>query len=148
MVEARVQITKKLNKVLTEEIEQLNGIEEEKKARKTEMFQELKIKVKPKMVIVNRELADLKNMFRDFSDKNQADGKPVFTKTLGFYLDGLKFDSGTVMGGLDAEIAAVKSELDQMKNANLVMIKSLMERVNFSEEQYNYMKEFQFQKEK
>ena len=30
------------------------------------MFEELKMKVRPKMVVVNRELADMRSIFKDF----------------------------------------------------------------------------------
>ena len=49
------------------------------------MFEELKMKVRPKMVVVNRELGDMASIFRDFSDKNSDDDKPVFAKTLEYY---------------------------------------------------------------
>ncbi len=62
------------------------------------------------MIIVNRGLSDLASIFNDFNDKHQEDGKPVLTKTVGFYLDGLKFDSGKVLDGLEDEIAGAKRE--------------------------------------
>ena len=98
------------------------------------MFEELKMKVRPKMTVVNRELTDMKSIFKDFSDKNQEDGKPVLTKKLAFYLESLKFDSGKVMGGLDDEITSVKREIEQMNKTNLDKINELMERFSFSEE--------------
>jgi hypothetical protein len=74
------------------------------------MFEELKLKVRPKLLIVNRELAGLSKIIRDFDDKNSEDCKPVFTKKVGFYLDGLQFDSGKVLDGLEDEIAGAKRE--------------------------------------
>ncbi len=90
------------------------------------------MKVRPKLVVVNRELAGLSKIIRDFDDKNSEDGKPVFTKTVGFYLDGLQFDSGKVLDGLDDEIKAVKSEMEQIHQLNLQDLRSWMERVSLS----------------
>ena len=39
-----------------------------------EMFEELKLKVRPKLVVVNKELADMTSIFRDFNDKHEEDG--------------------------------------------------------------------------
>ncbi len=72
------------------------------------MFEELKIKIRPKMVVVKRELAETLSIFKDFNNKNLEDGKSVFTKTFGFYQNGLKFDSDKLMVGLDEEIVALK----------------------------------------
>jgi hypothetical protein len=58
----------------------------------------------------------------------------VFTKTVGFYLDGLQFDSGKILGGLDGEIKAVKSEMEQIHQLNLEELKSWIERINLSKE--------------
>jgi hypothetical protein len=58
----------------------------------------------------------------------------VFIKTVGFYLDGLQFDSGKVLGGLDDEIEAVKIEMEQMHQLNLEELKSWMERISLSKE--------------
>ena len=85
MVEANTDFTNELNTFLTEKIENVNRVQAEKHARKIEMFEELKMKVKPKMVMINRELAVVTGIFKDFSDKNQEDGKPFFTKTIEFY---------------------------------------------------------------
>ncbi len=64
--------------------------------------------------MVKRELAEISKIIRDFDDNNSEDGKPVFTKTIGFYLDELKFDSGKVLGWFEDEIKAVKSEKNQI----------------------------------
>jgi len=92
------------------------------------------LKVRPKLVVVNRELAELSKIIREFDEKNSEDGKPVFTKKVGFYLDGLQFDSGKILGGLDDEIKAVKSEMEQMHQLNLEELKSWMERFSISKE--------------
>ena len=91
------------------------------------------MKVRPKLVVVNRELAGLSKIIRDFDEKNSEDDKPVFTKKVGFYLDGLQFDSSKVLDGIDDEIKAVKSEMEQMNQLNLEKIKSLVEIISLSE---------------
>ena len=68
------------------------------------------MKVRPKIVIVNRELAKISSIIKDFDDKNSEDGKPVFFKTVEFYLNELTFDLNKIMGGIDEEIKAVKHE--------------------------------------
>ncbi len=105
------------------------------------MLEELKIKVKPKMVVVKRELAKISKIIRDFEDENSEVGMPVFSKTVGFFLDGLQFDSAKVLGGLDDEIQELKREGEKMHQLNLEKIKSLMERVSLSEEKYKSMQE-------
>ncbi len=63
----------------------MKSLEEEKLTRKIDVLEELKIKVRPKIFVVKKELADLSSIFKKFDDKNQEDGKPVLTKTIGFY---------------------------------------------------------------
>ena len=48
----------------------------------TEEYEELRIRVKPKMLVVVKELADVAKIFADFQKKHEAGGKKVFTKTL------------------------------------------------------------------
>ena len=57
-----------------------------------EEFEELKIKVKPKMIVAARELSDVANIFRAYWEKHQNGGRTVFSKKLEFYLDALRFD--------------------------------------------------------
>ncbi len=90
------------------------------------------MKVRPKMVVVNRELVELSKIIRDFDEKNSEDSKPVFTKTVGFYLNILQFDSVKILGGLEDEIKAVKIEMEQMHQLNLEELKSWMERISLS----------------
>jgi predicted sulfurtransferase len=70
MVQANTEITNKLNNFLIEEFELLNRVEAEKHVLKIEKFEELKMKIKPKIVVVNKELADISSIFQDFDDKN------------------------------------------------------------------------------
>ena len=50
--------------------------------------------------MASRELADVATILSAFQDKHQADGRPVFTKSIGFYLKALKFESQHILGGL------------------------------------------------
>ena len=48
----------------------------------TEEYEELRIKVKPKIFVVCKELADVAKIFANFQKKHEAGGKKVFTNTL------------------------------------------------------------------
>ena len=48
----------------------------------------------------------------------------MFTKTLQFYFDELKFEPKIVMAALDQEIVAIKSELEKINQLRLDRIKS------------------------
>ena len=71
------------------------------------------MKVKPKIVVAARELADAAKIFKAFQKKHETGGKQVFTKKLDYYLDALKFDSGKTMAGLDEEIEVMKRSIEQ-----------------------------------
>ena len=71
------------------------------------------MKVKPKIFVAARELADAANIFKAFQKKHEAGGRQVFTKKLDYYLDALKFDSGKIMAGLDEEIEVMKRLIEQ-----------------------------------
>jgi hypothetical protein len=45
--------------------------------------------VESKIIGVYSELDKIEKIIRNFDNKNSESGKPVFTKTVGFYLDGL-----------------------------------------------------------
>ena len=100
---------------------------EETQANKIEEYEELKIKVRPKLVLVMRELADVEKILKAFQNKHEAGGKPVFTKTPEFYFEALKFDSSKIMDALDGEIEVMKRELDKMQQLRLERIKSVQE---------------------
>ena len=70
------------------------------------------------MAVVTRELAQIEKMFKDFQSEHEADGMPVFTKKLDFYLEALKFNSDKVMGGLDDEISASMREIEEKQKLN------------------------------
>ena len=56
------------------------------------------------MAVVKRELAKIEEIFKDFQNEHEREGRPVFTKKLDYFLDALKFNSDKVMQGLDDEI--------------------------------------------
>ena len=82
------------------------------------------MRVKPKIVQAARLLADAENEFRDFQKNHEVFGRKVFTKTLDYYLNALKFDSGKAMDGLDEEIQVNKRMIDQINLLRLARIKS------------------------
>ena len=106
------EVKDKLNsvfmKAIKNEIEALDKKMEDKQAGKIEELVELKIKVKPKLVVVKRELENVVEIFKAYQNKNEACSKLVLTKRLEFYLEALKFDSGKVIGSLDDEIEVMK----------------------------------------
>ena len=73
------------------------------------------MKVKPKIAVAARALADVANIFRAFQQKHAAGGRRVFTKTLDYYLDAVKCDSAKAMAGLDEEIQVMKRLLEQTR---------------------------------
>ena len=93
MVEANAQITDEFNKMMIEAIDNQFTKTLEKQSGLIEHYEELKIRVRPKIIVASRELADVAKILSAFQGKNQADGRPVFTKTLEFYLKALKFES-------------------------------------------------------
>jgi hypothetical protein len=91
------------------------------------LYEELKRKVKPKLLLAGRELTDVAKLISDFDTKHQVDGKPVFNRTLKFYLDAIRFESKPIIDGLDEEIANLKREIDKTHNERVARIKSLEE---------------------
>ena len=85
----------------------------------------------------------------------------MFTRTLEFYLEALKYESKTVMGGLEEEIALLKEEMEKLRQQRLERIKSvsdcaqdftkglmeqplkMIERISLSQEDFFFMKETQ-----
>jgi hypothetical protein len=47
-----------------------------------------------------------------FQGQHQADSRPVFTKSLEFYLKALKIESQQILDGLEEEIGTLKSEME------------------------------------
>jgi hypothetical protein len=74
-----------------------------------------------------RELSAVLSFLKEFSKKNENCGRTFFTKTLEYYLEALKFDSGKVMNGLDEEIIASNKELEKINKLKLDRIKILQE---------------------
>ena len=104
MVEAKSQLHEELNAAILKAIEAEFKAQVDNLAFQGEEYEELKIRVKPKILLASRELADVVKILRDFQNKHGADGKTVFAKTLQFYLDALKFDPQIVMAALNQEI--------------------------------------------
>ena len=111
MVEANSQFQEDLNALIIKAIEAEFKAKIDNLSIKSEEYEELKMRVKPKLVMASKELADAVNILKDFDNKNRVDGKIVFTQTLQFYLDALKFDQKIVTAALDQEIEAIKKEL-------------------------------------
>ena len=57
-----------------------------------EEFEELKTKIRPKMVVAARELNNVMEILKAFWEKHLNSGRTVCTKSVQFYLDELKFD--------------------------------------------------------
>ena len=70
----------------------------------TEEYEELRIRIKLKMAVVLRELADSAKIFEDFKKKQKASSKKLFAKNLQYYMNALKFNVKTVMDDLDEEV--------------------------------------------
>ena len=71
------------------------------------------MKVEPKIVGAAKALADAENEFRAFQKKNEIGDRRVFTKTLEYYVDALKFNSGKAMAGLNDEIEVLKRLIEE-----------------------------------
>ena len=68
----------------------------------------------------------MKGLVKDFEKKNKAGGRPVFMKSLDFYLDGLKkYEYKKVLVALEEEIQALKRELEEMLKIKVDRIKIL-----------------------
>ena len=111
------------------------------------------MKVKPKIVIAARELADAAKIFKAFQKKHEVTGRQVFTRRLDFYLDALKFDAGKSIAGLDEEIDFFKRLIDQTNNQMLFLehslkIKELSEALSLAEAQNKAIKDQALQAEK
>ena len=70
-------------------------------------------------------IADAVKLLTDFQIKHGAGGKTVFSQTLQFYLDALKFDPKIIVIALENEINVIKSELDKIKQLRMDRIKSV-----------------------
>ena len=85
MVEANIQISEEINAAIIKEIDaKFKNLLDAQEGLKEE-FEELKSKVKPKILVAAKALADAENDFGTFQKKHEAGGKQVFTKTLKFY---------------------------------------------------------------
>ena len=116
-----VEMSQEFTRMMINEIESQFRQQLDDQTRMFEAFEELKTKVRPKMVVVKRELADVAKIFRDFQNKYE---QPVFTKGLEFYLKALEYESKTVVDGLDEEIAFHQKEIDKLEQLKLYRIKT------------------------
>ena len=85
----------------------------------------------------------------------------MFTRTLEFYLEALKYESKTVMDGLEEEIALLKKEMEKLRQLRLERIKNvsecaqeftkglikhpekMIERISISEEKLSFWKDLE-----
>ena len=77
--------------------------------------------------MAGRELADVAKILTDFNIQHQDGDKPVFGRSLQFFLDEIKFESKIVIDGLDEDIAKLKREIDKTNELRIARIKSLEE---------------------
>ena len=63
-------------------------------------YEELQRCVKTKLVAADKQLVDAANLLKSFYNKHQG-GRLVFTETLDYYVNELKFDYKKVMKGLE-----------------------------------------------
>ena len=84
--------TEEINQAMVIEMESQIKLTRESQERRIEAFEELKNRVRPKMVVVKRELADVVKIFKDFHDEYEEQGRPVFVKTLNYYEKLFEFD--------------------------------------------------------
>ena len=67
------------------------------------------MKVKPKIFGAARFLVEAENEIRAFQKQHEAGGRQVFSKSLDYHLDALKFNSVLAIAGLDDEIKVIES---------------------------------------
>ncbi len=114
MVEAKSQLHKELYAVLLKAIEAEFKAKAENFTFQVEDLEELKIKVKPRLLTATKELENVVKLLRNFQNKHGAGGKSVLNKTLQFYLNALKFDPQIIMAALDNEIEVIQTELEKI----------------------------------
>ena len=114
---------------------------EDRRARHTEAYQDLKHTVKSKLALATRELTEVAKILRDFHNKQLAEGRRGLTKPLEYYLNELKFGSIKITAGLEEEIEAIERETQQTNQLNLDELAILMDRVRLSNEEYLSQKE-------
>ena len=81
-------------------------------------------------------MTDVTNIFRTFWNKRKNSVRTVFSKTLEFYLNALKFDPQKILEGLTEEITILKREMEERKKIQTENLLSWMERISLSKEQY------------
>ena len=114
----------------------------EKHGTRTDEYISLHHRIKAKSLRVKQEQAEMKQLLKEFEKKHQAGGRPVFIKTLRFYLDSLNaFEYKKILAGLKEEIQALKSELEETYKIEMDRIKFFKEFVGSPEEHFKSMQE-------
>ena len=68
----------------------------------------------------------MKNLLKEFEQKHKACGRPVFIKSLDFYIESLKaFEFKKILVGLEEEIEALKKEMEDRTVTEVNMIKNI-----------------------
>ncbi len=70
----------------------------------------------------------------DFHNKEKAECRRGFAKTLDYYLNELKFNHVKIIEGLNEEINLVEKEMERINTLNLDELAILMDRVWLSNE--------------
>ena len=85
-------------------------------------------RIKAKSAKVENEKTEMENMLKEFDQKHKDGGRPVFIKSLKFYLDCLNgFELKKMMAGLEEEITTLKREMEEMQKSKVDMIKNFKE---------------------
>ena len=77
-----------------------------------------------KVAAITRDTDELIGMLKTFQAKHEAEGRTVFTHTLEFYLNALRFEPKKINLGLDEELRVVQRELDLANTTRLETIKN------------------------
>jgi hypothetical protein len=82
------------------------------------------------------------HLLKEFDKKHKADGRPVFLKSLDFYLDSLNaFEFKKMLMALDEEIQALKRELEESNKFELDIIKNFEEFMGSPEQHLKQIKD-------
>jgi hypothetical protein len=82
------------------------------------------------------------HLLKEFEKKHKVGGRPVFLKSLDFYLDSLNaFEFKKIMVALDEEIQALKRELEESNKFELDIIKNFEEFMGSPEQHLKQIKD-------
>ena len=131
MQKSKIAFSNKLTQAMIEEIEQMKKGFEEKQGMLTDEYISVYHTIKAKSALVKKEQADMEVLLKEFEQKHKASGRPVFTKSLNFYLDCLKtFEFKKLLVALEDEISSLKKEMEESAKTEVDMIKNLQEIIN------------------